>query len=308
MRTIPTALVFVICFLTVSFSQTNTNPPTTPQDTRPEYQRNADAARSRQNDAVRRVIDQHRVVTGGRRELPSPEQRSAAELEKRKALEEINALLSPPEEYRLKHAEFLKEKNTGLVRIFPDRGCDKGTVVTVQSLERCGQTVPIKGAGSLYSFRLNKLPYYLDLSTVHLYVGLSDIHFNDGKFVVGTKSILDIIGDIGNVDLANVTLKSDSLKFLKSFKPGKNIAEVVRQTQDLTKGVTDNGILYSTSATVELNRTYVLRSIAFSTRAYSSFWNTDVLTVFKVVGKEEDGSVVILWKELKESDATFLRK
>jgi hypothetical protein len=244
----------------------------------------------------------------GRRAIPSPEQRRAAELEKRKALEEINSLLSPPAEYRIKHSEFLKDKDTGLVRVFPDRGCDKGVVVTVQNLERCGQTVPIKGAGSLFSFRLNKLPYYLDLSSIHRFVQLSDIHFTDGKFVVGTKSILDIIGHIGDVDLEDVTLKSDSLKFLKSFKPGNNTAKVALQNQDLAKGITENGFLYSTSAAIALNRTYVFRSIAFRYGEYGSFWNTDVITAFKVVGQENDGSVILLWKELKESSAPYLRK
>ncbi|MEQ1764488.1 MAG: hypothetical protein ABL984_15265, partial [Pyrinomonadaceae bacterium] len=310
MRTIkvPTALVFVLFSLTAAFSQTNTNPPPgSPLDTRPEYQRNADAARARQNEQVRRVVNQHRSVPSSPRKLESPEQRRTADLEKRKALEEINTLLSPPAEYRIKHAEFLKDKNTGIVRVFPDRGCDKGVVVSVENLERCGGTAPIRGAGSLFSFRLNKLPSYLSLKNVLYFIGLSDIHFVDGKFVVGTKSVQDIISDIGQVELADVTHKSDSVKFLKSFKPSDTAAKVALQNENLAKGVIENGFLYSTSTPIVLNRTYVLRSIAFSTHEYGSFWNTDVLTAFKVVGQENDGSVVILWKEMKESKAPLLR-
>jgi hypothetical protein len=309
MRTVPTAFVFVCWFFTVSFSQINTNPPAgSPHDTRPEYQRNADAARVGQTEQVKKIVDRHRSVTNAPGRLESPEQRRTAEREKRKSLEEINALLSPPAEYRVKHSEFLKNKNTGMVRVFPDRGCDKGLVVSVESLERCGQTAPIKGAGSLFSFRLNKLPYYLDLTSVHYFIGQSDIHFTDGKFVVGTGSIQDIISDVGDVELDGVTLKSESVKFLRAFKPGDTVAKVALQNQTLAKGVTENGFVYSTSAKITLNRTYVLRSIAFSSRAYGSFWNTDVLTAFKVVGQEDDGSVVILWKELKESSAPFIRK
>lgn len=309
MRAIPTALVFVFCFLTVSFPQTNTNPPAgSPLDTRPEYQRNADAARARQNEQVKKAVDRHRTVFGGPREVVSPEQRRTAEAEKRKALEEINSLLSPPAEYGIRYEEFLKGKNTGIARLFPDRGCDKGLVVTVAALERCGGTAPIKGAGSRFSFRLNKLPDYVSLAFIQYLIGQSDIHFIDGQFVVGTESIQAIIGDVGEAELADVTLKSDSVKFLRSFKPANTVAKVAVQNQNLGKGVSENGYVYSTSASIALDRTYVLRSIAFRTREYASFWNTDVLTAFKVVGQEKDGSVVILWKEMKESKAPFLRK
>jgi hypothetical protein len=276
--------------------------------------RDIDRDRARQNERVKKAIEQSQVVMGGvRRRKPiskeqREEQRKATELEKNQALEEINKALSAPPEYGIKYAEFLKGKNTGLARVFPDRGCDKGKVVSVENLERCGGTAPIWGAGSLYSFRLNKLPSDLPLWLIHGYIRNSDIHFVDGKFVVGTKSILDIIADIGNVELSDVTLKSDSVKFLKSFEPSGTAKKVALQRQDIEKGVNENGFLYSTSAPVGLNRTYVLRSIAFNLSGYKSFWNTDVFTAFKVVGQENDGSVVLLWKELKESSAPFLRK
>lgn len=308
MKTIKTstALVFVLSSLISGFSQTSTT--TNPHDTRPDYQRNADAARSRQNDTVKRVVDQSRSVVGSPRRIESPEQRRAAEAEKRKALEEINSLLSVPPEYGIKYAEFLKGKKTGIARLFPDRGCDKGIVVSVAALERCGTTAPIKGAGSRFSFRLNKLPDYASLDFIQYLIGESDIHFVDGKFVVGTESIQDIIADIGEIELDDVALKSDAAKFLRSFKPANTVAKVAVQNQNLAAGVSENGFVYSTSVAITLDRTYLLRSIAFRTREYGSFWNTDVLTAFKVVGQETDGSVVILWKELKESRAPFLRK
>ena len=303
------ALVFVACGLTDVFSQASTT--SDPRDTRPEYMKNADAGRERQNERVKKINEQARSVEigpAGRRRSTTPEQRKASELEKREALEEINKLLSAPPEYGVKYAEFLKGKNTGLARIFPDRGCDKGKVVSVENLERCGGTAPIWGAGSLYSFRLNKLPSDLPLWLIHGYIRNSDIHFVDGKFVVGTESIQDIIADIGEVDLSDVTLKSDGVKFLKSFEPGGTVKKVALQKQELAKGINENGILYSTSVPIRVNRTYVLRSIAFNFSGYKSFWNTDVFTAFKVVGQEDDGSVVLLWKELKESSAPYLRK
>ena len=300
------ALVFVFLSLTIAFSQSS--PPSDPRDPRPEYMKHVDAGRERQDRRVKEIIEQSRSAASTPRKLESPEQRRAAELEKRKALAEINSLLSAPPEYGIRYAEFLKGKNTGIARLFPDRGCDKGVVVSVEALERCGGTAPIKGAGSLFSFRLNKLPDNTRLEFILYLIGQSDIHFIDGKFVVGTESIQDIIGDIGEVELADVTLKSESVKFLKSFKPGNTAAKVAIQNQNLAKGVNENGFSYSTSAPIRPNRTYVLRSIAYNSSIYKTFWNTDVITAFKVVGQENDGSVVILWKELKESNAPYLSR
>lgn len=307
------ALVFVLSSLISVYSQNSQTPD--PRDPRPEYKKHIDDDRARHNARIKKVVDQSQAVTrGGRRGKPvskeqRQEQEKAAQLEKNQALEEINKTLSTPPEYGIKYAEFLKGKNTGLARLFPDRGCDKGVVVSIKDLERCKETASIWGAGSLYSFRLNKLPSNLSLASIHYFIRLSDIHFVDGKFVVGTKSIQDIIADVGEVELTDVTLKSDSVNFLKSFKPGRTAAKVALQNQNLVNGVYESGFLYSTSAPINLNRTYVLRSIAYNpTDWLEFFWYTDVITAFKVVGQESDGSIVILWKELKESRAPYLYK
>ncbi len=308
MKKIKISITFIVVFLCTEslFSQTSTT--SDGRDPRPAYMRNIDEARARQAQRVEQIVEQSRSISTSPRKLETSEQRKAAELEKRKTLEEINRLLSAPPEFRVRYAEFLKGKNTGLVRVFPDRGCDEGLVVNVEELERCGEAVPVKGAGSLFSFRLNKLPDRVSVDLILYLFGQSDIHFIDGKFVVGTQSIQDIIADIGEVELADVTLRSESVKFLKSFKPAKSRAKVELQNQTLVGGISENGYFYSTSAAVRLNRTYVMRSIAFSNHQYNSFWNTDVLTAFRVVGQENDGSVVILWKELRESTAPYLKQ
>lgn len=298
------AIIFVLSCGQSFFSQTSTH--SDPRDPRPEYMKDVDAGRARQDRQVEQAIKQARSAAAVLPNRETLEQRKARELEKLKRLEEINSLLAAPPEYLVKHADFLKSKKTGISRIFPDRGCDKGLVVSVQELERCSETPSIIGAGSVYSFRLSQLPDRLSLESILYYISQSDIHFIDGKFEVGTKSILDIIGDIGEVELEQVTLKSDSVKFLSSFKPANSVSKVVIQNKTLKQGVNVNGYFYSTSTPVLLNHTYVLRSIAFKHSIYDSFWNTDILTAFKVVGQEKDGSVVILWKELKRSRAPYI--
>jgi hypothetical protein len=222
---------------------------------------------------------------------------------------EINQKMSAPVEYKNRFAEFLKSKNTGIVRLFPDKNCGKGLVVDIRELERCAETPQVKGAGSLFSVRLKNTPNNLPPSTILHYLESSDIHFVENKFIVGNKTIQDIISDIGEVDLTDNIAKSDSLKFLTELKPSKTTEQLRAQNQIFEKGVKSNGYFYSSSVPVKLNSTYVLRSIAYHKRyqEFKNFWNTDLLLAFKVVGQEKDGSVIILWKKLKEKNAPVLK-
>jgi hypothetical protein len=224
-------------------------------------------------------------------------------------LEEINQKLSVPSVYENRFDEFLKNKNTGIARIFPDKNCDKGFVVNAQELERCADMPQIKGAGSLYSVRLSDIPNYLPLNIILGYIGFSDIHFVKNKFVVGNKMTQDIISNIGEVDLADISAKSNSFKFLTELKPSKTSLHLQSQNQIFEKGVNSNGYFCSNSADVKLNSTYALRSIAYYEKylEYENFWNTDLLVAFKVVGQEGNGSVIILWKKLKEKNAPVLK-
>ncbi len=286
-----------------------------PRNPLPEWAQRVQEERDRQAETLRKAIEVERSTERTKSVVGINEglkRAKAEEAEKRKTLEEINEKLSAPAEYYGKYAEFLKAKNTGIARIFPDRDCDKGLVVSVQELERCSNTAQITGAGSLYSIRLSKMPDNLPFDVILGYIGQSDIHFIGDKFVVGNKTIQDIIADVGDVNFADVTLESDSVKFLKNYKPSDSASKLDLQKQILAKGVSANGYSYSSSASVNLNETYVLRSIAYyyvnyKYGYYKNFWNTDLTAAFKVVGQEKDGSVIILWKKLEQKDAPVLR-
>lgn len=246
-------------------------------------------------------------VSPAEREAILKKQREAEE-NKKITLEEINKKLAAPAEYYSKYSEFLKDKNTGIARMFSEKNCGKGLTVSVEELERCGNTPPIKGAGSLYSVRLNEMPAYLPLEIILFYVGQSDIHFADDKLIVGNDLTLDIISKIGEINFADVNLKSDAFKFLAEFKPAQTKSELALQKQNLEKGVSSGGYSYSTAASVKLGSTYILRSVAYSASPkYISFWNTDILVAFKIVGQEEDGSIIFIWKKLKQKDAPYLK-
>ena len=295
-------LILGLSFLAnIGSSQKNPNDVRTPQ------QQQADALAKR--DRHFEMLKQSPQLPAGSSRLSADQKKKLAEMEaeKLKVLKEINEISSVSREYHTKFAEFLKAKNTGIARIFPDKNCGKGITVSVDELERCNNTPQIKGAGSLYSVRLSEIPAYLPLDGILFYIGESDIHFIDDKFVVGNKTTQSIISEIGDVSLDDIDAKSTPIKFLTEFEPSKNKSEMARQKQELDGGINSNGYLYSTSAPIKLNSAYALRSIAFQQGKYTTFWNTDLLIAFKVVGQEDHGSVVILWKKLKQREAPLLR-
>lgn len=215
--------------------------------------------------------------------------------EARAETERKNKLLRAPAEYYAKYESFLKNKKTRLARLFIDKDCDKGKTVAIRELERCADVVQVKGGGSYYSFRSKNNDGYLN--------DWWDIHFINDKFVVGNGTVQGLISEIGDVDLDNINLKSKELDFLDDYKPKRSVAEIKKQNIVLEKGLSFNGFNYSNSAPANINSTYVLRSIAYPLKenARYSFLDArvDMTLVFKVVGHEKDGSIVILWKELK---------
>ena len=285
------------CFQT-AFAQSPNNP--VPDFViRNQQKRDEQEALNRSNRQVSADAD--------RRLSPAEREKSKkAEEEKIRAIAEINEAFAAPAEYYAKYAEFLKAENTGLARMFPDQDCGQGLTVTVKELERCGETPQIKGAGSLYSVKLEEIPAYLPLPMILDFIGRSEIHFIGDRFVVGNASTLGIIGEIGSADLDDVNLKSAAFRFLKDFEPAKTKIELARQNAELERGISSGGVTYSNSALVKLDAVYVLRAIAFREQ-YRNFWAKNIFVAFKIVGREKDGSVVFVWKKLKEKDAPVLR-
>lgn len=294
------------------FAQGNVDAGTRATNPLPDYvykneQKRREMAKIHGKDERGMIRQPPKETSPAQREIILKKQQEAEE-RKRTILEEINQKFAAPSEYYSKYADFLKEKNTGIARMFPDKDCGKGLTVSVSELERCGNTPPVKGAGSLYSVRLNEMPAYLPIDLILYYVGQSDIHFADGKLIVGNDLTLDIISEIGETDFSNVTSKSEAFKFLTEFKPAQTKSELASQKRTLEKGINSGGYLYSTAAPVKLDSNYILRSVAYSpSPKYTGFWNTDILVAFKIVGQEKDGSIIFIWKKLKQKDAPYLK-
>ncbi len=218
-------------------------------------------------------------------------------LEKYLLLEDLSKI-KPAQKYFVQFADFLKDKNTGLARLHPYMKCDQGLTVSIQEIERCADTLQIRGGGSFYSFR--------NRTTINESGNWSDIQLTDGKFVVGSKTQFGLIRELGEVvSLEELSLKSKEFEFLLKYKPKSYFQEVKLEKERLDKGLIDR---FSSSAELKLNSTYILRSIAYQLQFVKVLDNrADIIVAFKVIAQEDDGSIILLWKQLKSNTPKKLK-
>jgi hypothetical protein len=195
--------------------------------------------------------------------------------------EKEKLFLSPSAEDLAACAEFLKQPKTGLIRLLP-KGLYKDILL-------------LPGGGASYSFaRLTyEDGYHSDLEIQKAPKNdygvsrLLDHNFLSG-FVNSSYGLLTVLGDI---PLEKVTLDHVGVKFLLTYDPPSTALEASKEKRRAIDGIVKDGYIYRLKASVIPNSTYLLRSIDFD--------QSDVLMAFRVVRREVDGSVVILWKMLK---------
>jgi len=224
----------------------------------------------------------------------------------RKLTDEERKMMLPNAEDIKKFDEFLEQSETGLVKLVPDLGCADNTKIVVATEECLKYKMP--GAGSSYSFRTES----------YRIRRLADLTFTDGKFHSSGALVHGILVNLGDVPLETVSAATKGVKFLNDFVPVGDREEGAKTDKVLLAGVTQDGFIYRKFAKAEENSTYVLRSVAYRGAFYRSVMGVtynefdydkrqDVLIAFRVVRKDADGSVTILWKAIWERSAPKLR-
>lgn len=205
-----------------------------------------------------------------------------------------------------KYADFLKQRDTGVVKLNSDISCfsDTGTVVASE------QCLPFKmpGAGIAYSFRTEsyRLPR------------LADVILHDGTFKTGGIFQSVTVTEIGDVPLETLTLETKGMKYLADIIPARDSEEFTRFDQKIAAGIASDGLTYNKAQPVKVNTTYAMRSIAYRgkyMRAVDKYeYNEldydkrrDVIVAFRVIDKDAAGNVTILWKQLKDAEAPVLK-
>jgi hypothetical protein len=232
-------------------------------------------------------------------------QRETAPLYRKPSDKELKAVAPRPELYE-KYAEFLRRPNTGLTKLIDDKGCAKSTKV-VSATENCLK-YSMPGGGSSFSFRTEnyRIPR------------LSDITFTEKSFQAMGVLLHGIFVNLGNVPLEEVTLQSKGLKYLVDFQPEPDFKKSKEIDSQLIRGVRRDGFLYRRGLFMVDDTTFALRSIAYGGKnfrairgiTYNEFEfdkREDVIVVFRIVEKDAEGNVTILWRELQEKDSPKMK-
>jgi hypothetical protein len=214
--------------------------------------------------------------------------------------------LAPSDEDRTNYANLLAQHNTGLIRLLPRQ---------YNQSKNADRAVKIRGGGAYYSFAFLTHEYGfgsdLELSTAMRYMSRSprddDSDSDPGpvttrdlarlpvwhSFSVGFAGAdYGMMTTLGDVALEDIRLDDSRLSFVLAYRPPR--AEPVARAEAMAfrKGVMVGWQLYQSSLPIQVNCTYLLRSISYD--------RSDVAVAFRVVRQETDDSVTIAWKLLKK--------
>ena len=185
-------------------------------------------------------------------------------------------LLAPPAQDRLAYEGFLRERQTGLIRLMPRESYDWETY-------RAKKRITIRGGGAYYSFA----------NLTHAYGYGNDIELDHNILSVGFAGADNgMLTNLGDRRLEDITLNDPRTRFIAQYKPPKREPAARSEFRHFQAGVTIDGALYRTGLPVQIGATYLLRSVVYN--------DSDVLVAFRVVRKDSDGSVIIAWKLLKK--------
>ncbi len=223
----------------------------------------------------------------------------------RESNREEKKLLRPRENLANSQKDVLKLPDTGLVKLIKDEGCSDRTSVVVAS-EHCLK-FSMPGSGSSFSFRTKS----------HRISRLSDISFSNGMFQTLGYLVRGILVDIGDVPLANVSLRSRGAAYLSGYPLTSDITEAIKADREFAAGVLSDGFSYSRTLPAKMNTTYLLRSAAYNGTAYKAVegfaydefefdQRRDVIVAFRVVGEDADG-ITIVYRELQDKRSPSIK-
>jgi hypothetical protein len=213
-------------------------------------------------------------------------------------------LVAPAAEDAATYSDFLRQPDTGLIRLLSDEGCQENASLTVAS-DFCIQYKNVFG-GSAYSFRTEN--YTLGR--------FADVVYKDGSLYAIGKLTLGFLVDLGETGaLGNVSAETPGAKFVFDFLPPENLPQIEAAFERFRKGVKEGGFQYQRFYSLQENHTYVLRSVAYRKREqreknkaiYDDLSNDerkDVIIAFQVVRfpDAKKSSVTLLWKVLQSRE------
>lgn len=296
-------LLIVILLSTGVLAQ---NPAPTPVPTpNQEYERQRREAERRQREDQYSRLNSINAGNAVRKPIPSSVLHDIKEIYRDTTSKERKSL-QPDQSDLKKYKDFLQQKNTGIFRLIQHMGCgDSANVISVK--EECLK-YSMPGNGSFYSFRKNDYT-----------IGrIADIAYVDNAFRVVGSMQHGIMTDLGIVDLESIRESSEGMKYLMDLKPSSDIDTAKSIARELLVGADKQGFHYRQELNAIPDMTYALRIIAYCgsfLRSFNGFVydefdfdkRVDITLAFKVIRKHADGSVTIIWKQIKKKNSPALK-
>jgi hypothetical protein len=173
---------------------------------------------------------------------------------------------------REEFAAFLNQPQAGVIRLLPRETYDGNSK----------RRLALAGGGAYYSFVLK----------THEYGRGSDIELAQDNFSVGFAGAdYGFLLNLGDVPLDQVANDHVATRALMAYTPPVKEAEVRGEHYRLWKGIELSGYNFLSRVPAKVSNTYLLRSISMD--------DSDVMAVFRVVRKDTDGSLILVYKVVK---------
>jgi hypothetical protein len=222
---------------------------------------------------------------------------------------ELENLRRVAEEDRSRYAPFLKGENTGIFKLFPDNGCTAKNLIRVDG--DCEGFVP---DSSVYTFRTE---------TYGRRVG--DLALLKDNFAGRLVFSQPIFVPLGDVPIEVVTEIHPAARLLTELQPNLAPATAERASMVLAQGFGASDYTFTATSSTSAGPTYLFRQIAFNVsgkvpkqrfrtrfgvvevdmfkRTLQYQERKDTVYAFRVVRKDDDGVLTIVWKQLSRKDA-----
>ena len=173
---------------------------------------------------------------------------------------------------REEFAAFLSQPQTGIIRLLPRETYDGNAK----------RALAIRGGGAYYSF----------VRKTHEYGYGSDIELAQEQLSAGFAGAdYGMLLNLGDVPLEQVANDHAATRALLAYTPPVREAEVRAEFRKLWQGIELSGFTFKSRVPAKVSNTYLLRSISIDT--------SDTLAMFRVIRKDTDGSLILVYKVLK---------
>ena len=212
--------------------------------------------------------------------------------------------LAPSDEDQTSYAAFLKQPHTGLIRMLPRQFNQSIKTPGTIELKESDGGLKIRGGGAYYSFAFLTHEYGsgsdLELSTTSRFLNTSRLpawHEFSVGFAGANYGMMTTVDDI---PLESITVADQPALYLYAYHPPRTEPEARSEALAFRQGRLVKLQLYQSRLPIQLNTTYLLRSINYGV--------SDVVVAFRVVRQDPDSSVTIAWKLLKRFDPVELAR